>query len=229
MGKNGKKYVALIIILAITVMSVASSVMGATTLKKGSKGKDVEAVQKVLKKWGYYTGKIDGNFGPATREAVIRFQKKNKLKADGVVGSATAKAMGITLSGGGKDSKGTATNIDTSSNLYLLAKVVYGEARGEPYKGQVAVAAVVLNRVDSASFPNSISGVVYQSGAFDAVSDGQINLSPDESAIKAAKDAMNGYDPTNGCIYYYNPQTATSKWIRSREIMLTIGRHVFCK
>ena len=134
------------------------------------------------------------------------------------------KAMGIMNS----SSTSTSTSVN-SSDLNLLARVVYGEARGETYTGQVAVAAVVLNRVKSSSFPNTISGVIYQSGAFDAVSDGQINMTPDSTAKKAAQDALNGWDPSYGAIYYFNPSTATNKWIWSRPMTVTIGKHRFCK
>ena len=145
----------------------------------------------------------------------------NGLTADGIVGNKTAAAMGISLSGGGSSGY-------NSADEYLLARLIYGEARGEPYTGQVAVGAVVLNRVRSGSFPNTISGVIYQSGAFTAVSDGQINLTPNATAQKAARDAMSGWDPTNGCLFYYNPNTATSSWIRSRQVNLVIGEHYFC-
>ena len=191
------------------------------TLRQGSTGDKVSEMQRKLKNWGYYDGAVDGIFGSGTREAVIYFQRANGLGADGVVGSRTAAALGMTLSsshGGG----------NTSSDLTLLARVVYGEARGEPYTGQVAVAAVVLNRVRSSGFPNTIAGVVYQAGAFDCVSDGQINLAPDDTAYKAAQDAMNGWDPTYGCLFYYNPRTATSAWMLSRPVKLVIGDHNFC-
>lgn len=195
-------------------------------LKKGSKGDEVKEVQRRLKKWGYYSGSVDGVFGNGTRAAVIAFQKKNGLTADGVVGKATYKALGMTasynvLSGSGKQSD------YTSSDLYLLAKTIYAEGRGEPYTGQVAIGAVVLNRVRSSAFPNSIAGVVYQKGAFTAVADGQINLSPDNTAMSAAQDAINGWDPTGGAIYYYNPAIATSAWIFSRPTVTVIGKHVF--
>lgn len=176
-----------------------------------------------MKRWGYYSGSVDGIYGSGTEKAVKKFQKANGLTADGIAGKATLNAMGITSksssSGGG----------NSSNDLNLLSKVVYSEARGEPYVGQVAVAAIVLNRVSSSSFPNTVAGVVYQSGAFDAVSDGQINLTPDSTARKAAQDAINGWDPTYGCIYYFNPSTATSKWIWSRPQVITIGKHIFCK
>ena len=180
-------------------------------------------IQQRLKQWGYYSGSVDGVFGSGTLEAVKRFQKKNGLTADGIVGPKTAAAMGLALQSAGAASSGT-----TSNDVYLLARVIYGEARGEPYKGQVAIGAVVLNRVRSAQFPNTIAGVIYQRGAFDAVSDGQINLAPDQNALRAARDALNGYDPTGGCLFYYNPKTATSKWMLSRPVLLRIGNHVFC-
>lgn len=202
---------------------------GAQSLRQGASGAQVRQVQTRLKDWGYYTGSVDGVYGPKTVAAVKQFQRKHGLSADGIVGPATASKIGIRLSGGSSSSSGGGTSQGSNSNdVYLLARVIYGEGRGEPYTGQVAIAAVVLNRVKHPSFPNTIAGVVYQPGAFDAVADGQVNLNPDASALKAARDAMNGWDPTNGCIYYYNPRTATSKWIRSRPIMLTIGEHVFC-
>lgn len=188
----------------------------------GSSGEEVRQIQTKLKRWGYYNGSIDGIYGSKTVAAVKWFQSKNGLKADGIAGPATLKAMGITSSG---SSGGTASN----SDLNLLAHLIYAEARGEPYKGQVAVGAVVLNRVKSSSFPNSVAGVIYQRGAFSVVDDGQINLSPNQTAINAARDALNGWDPTSGCIYYFNPDTATSSWIWSRPYVITIGKHRFCK
>lgn len=194
------------------------------TLRRGSRGEAVKTVQQKLIRWGYLNGKADGIFGPATEKAVRYFQRKNGLQEDGIVGSATFEALGMRASGGttagGADSY---TNEDT----YLLARCIYGEARGEPYTGQVAVGAVVLNRVKSPEFPNTIAGVIYQRHAFTAVTDGQINLTPDDKAISAARDAMNGWDPTGGCLYYYNPATATSEWIFTREVVMTIGRHAF--
>lgn len=196
----------------------------AETLRYGSRGTQVRNLQYKLRQWGYYNGSIDGIFGSATLEAVKFFQRRNGLTVDGIVGPQTAAALGMTLTTSA--SGGSASS--SSGNLYLLARLVHGEARGEVYKGKVAVAAVVLNRVRSSSFPNTIAGVIYQSGAFDAVSDGQINLEPDQESINAARDAMNGWDPTNGCLYYYNPATATSKWMLSRPVLLRIGRHSFC-
>ncbi len=193
--------------------------------KYGSRGSEVTQIQTKLKRWGYYTGSIDGIYGTKTVNAVKYFQRKNGLTVDGIAGPATLKAMGIYSSSSSSSSSG-ATN---SSNVNLLARLIYGESRGEPYTGQVAVGAVVMNRVKSSSFPNSISGVIYQSGAFDAVSDGQINLTPDTNAKKAAQDAINGWDPSYGAIYYFNPATATNKWIWSRPMTITIGKHRFCK
>jgi len=187
----------------------------------GSRGTEVTNIQKKLKQWGYYDGKIDGIFGYQTYKAVRYFQYKNGLKVDGVVGPETLSALGLPT--------GTSQSSGSSRDIDLLAHLVHGEARGEPYIGQVAVAAVVLNRVKDSRFPNTIAGVIYQPGAFDAVSDGQINLEPIAQSYKAARDAMNGWDPTYGCIYYYNPSTATSKWIWSRPIMLSIGKHNFAK
>lgn len=191
--------------------------------KYGSRGSEVTQIQTKLKRWGYYKGNIDGIYGKQTLEAVKYFQRKNGLAVDGIAGPNTLRAMGIytSSSSGGSSS--------SSSNLNLLSRAIYGEARGEPYTGQVAVGAVVMNRVKSSSFPNSISGVIYQSGAFDAVSDGQINLTPDSTAKKAAQDALNGWDPSYGAIYYFNPATATNKWIWSRPMTVTIGKHRFCK
>ncbi len=179
-------------------------------------------IQTKLKRWGYYTGNVDGIYGPLTKEAGKYFQRKNGLSVDGIVGPKTAAALGMTLS-----SSSSSSSSISSSDLNLLAKCVYAEARGESYVGQVAIAAVVLNRVESPSFPNTIAGVIYQPYAFTAVDDGQINLTPNSTAYKAAQDALNGWDPTYGAIYYYNPATATSSWIWSRQTTVTIGNHVF--
>ena len=191
--------------------------------KYGSRGTEVKTIQEKLKRWGYYSGSVDGIYGSQTVSAVKKFQKKNGLTVDGIAGTQTLKAMGIT------SSSSSSSSSNNSSNVNLLARVVYGEARGEPYTGQVAVAAVVLNRVKSSKFPNTIAGVVYQSGAFDAVADGQVNMTPDATAKKAAQDALNGWDPSYGAIYYFNPNTATNKWIWSRPMTVTIGKHRFCK
>lgn len=187
----------------------------------GDKGDQVTLIQQKLKQYGYFSGTVDGVFGKQTYDAVVWFQRKNGLNVDGAVGESTAAALGITLTGS------VSAASYNESETYLLGRLVHGEARGEPYVGKVAVAAVVLNRVKSPSFPNTISGVIYQSGAFDAVSDGQINLTPDEDSLRAARDALNGWDPTGGCLYYYNPATATNGWIWSRTVQLSIGKHNF--
>lgn len=225
-----RKCLVFALVLSLSVVTILSfavvqttSVADAATLKQGSRGDMVKTVQQKLIRWGYLKGTADGIFGAKTKAAVIAFQKKNGLTADGIIGTRTAQALGISLS-----SSTSASSTSSSTDLNLLARVVYGEARGEPYTGQVAVAAVVLNRVRSSSFPNSVAGVVYQSGAFDCVSDGQINLTPNQSAYNAAKDALNGWDPTYGCLFYYNPRTATSKWMLSRTVKLSIGNHAFC-
>ena len=193
--------------------------------KYGSRGAEVTQIQTKLKRWGYYKGNIDGIYGSQTLEAVKYFQRKNGLTVDGIAGKKTLEAMGIFNSTGNSNSSNSASN----SDLNLLARAVYSEARGEPYVGQVAVAAVVLNRVKNSSFPNTISGVIYQPGAFTAVADGQINLTPNQTAYNAARDALNGWDPSYGSIYYFNPNTATSAWIWSRPHVITIGKHRFCK
>ena len=191
--------------------------------KYGSQGEEVRQIQTKLKRWGYYNGSVDGIYGSKTLSAVKSFQKKNGLTVDGIAGTKTLNAMGITNS---SNSSGTTSN---SSNVNLLAHLIYGEARGESYIGQVAVGAVIMNRVKSSLFPNTIAGVIYQKGAFDAVSDGQINMNPDSTAKKAAQDAINGWDPSYGAIYYFNPATATNKWIWSRPVTVIIGKHRFCK
>ena len=224
MGKTNVKAWLRLALIFMLCLSISGAAMAATP-RVGSSGEEVKTLQTKLKRWGYCTGRIEGVFGSGTKKAVIAFQKKNGLTPDGIVGPATLKALGMQSSSGSSASSGSNTN----GNLYLLARLVYGEARGEPYKGQVAVAAVVLNRVKSSKFPNSVSGVIYQSGAFSVVSDGQINLTPDETAIKAARDAMNGYDPTNGCLYYYNPAKTTNKWMLSKPVLLRIGNHAFFK
>lgn len=228
------RFVVAPILLAIIVLMVLLALNAYDTkvenaeavvvLKRGSSGSLVRTLQTKLKNWGYYSGKVDGVFGAQTETAVRYFQRVNKLGVDGKVGAKTAKALGMSLTASNSSSNGSYA----SQDLYLLARVVYGEARGEPYLGQVAVAAVVLNRVKSSQFPNTISGVVYQPWAFTCVNDGQINMTPNDTAKKAAQDAINGWDPTYGCLFYYNPRTATSNWIRQKEVHLSIGSHVFC-
>ena len=228
--KEKSKRIGLIILVISTIAFIVYNVFvnGNTVLalsKYGSRGAEVTQIQTKLKRWGYYKGNVDGIYGSQTLAAVKLFQRKNGLVVDGIAGKNTLAAMGIFSS----SSSSSSSSNSNSSNVNLLSRLVYGEARGEPYSGQVAVAAVVLNRVKSSSFPNTVSGVIYQSGAFDVVSDGQINLTPDSTAKKAAQDAINGWDPSYGAIYYFNPSTATNKWIWSRPMTVTIGKHRFCK
>lgn len=229
--------VCAVTVLAVITLGCASayfitasneSVVEPTAIVNASSAKsDIKLVQQKLKNWGYYTGAVDGIYGSKTKSAVRLFQKRNGLVVDGIVGNKTLSAMGISqskLSGGNSSSSVSGYS---NSDVKLLARLIYAEARGESYQGQVAVGAVVLNRVKSSSFPNTISGVIYQPYAFTCVNDGQINLTPNSTALKAAKDAMNGWDPTYGCLYYYNPKVATSSWIYSRPTVVTIGNHVF--
>lgn len=233
MKKIKKKTEIVFIILTLILLIIGFSLVSKynesfATSRYGSRGTEVKEIQTKLKNWGYYTGTVDGIYGSSTLAAVKKFQSKNGLTVDGIAGKTTLAAMGITSS---TTSTSTSSNTTTatSSNINLLSRLIYGEARGEPYTGQVAVGAVVLNRVKSSKFPNTIPGVIYQAGSFDCVSDGQINLTPNDSCKKAAQDAINGWDPSYGAIYYFNPATATNQWIWSRPLTVVIGKHRFCK
>lgn len=204
------------LIVIFVLVSILCLTVGALS-KMGSTGSEVSKIQSRLKEWGYYGGAVDGIFGTATRDAVKKFQRANGLVPDGIVGSKTLAAIGI--------SGGSSYN---SADYELLARIISAEARGESYLGQVAVGAVVLNRMEHPSFPDTVSGVVYQNGAFSCLYDGQFYEPIADSAYSAARDALNGLDPSGGAIYYYNPKTATNKWIRSRPVITTIGRHIFC-
>ena len=193
--------------------------VGAVTYKKGSSGSVVTQIQTKLKNWGYYAGDTDGVFGSKTEAAIRKFQQANGLTVDGQAGPRTLAALGV--------SGGEAAD-SNSGDVALLARLISAEARGEPYTGQVAVGAVVLNRMKHPSFPNTMSGVIYQSNAFTCVSDGQFNEPVEYACYQAARDALNGWDPSGGAIYYFNPATATSKWIWSRPTIVVIGRHRFC-
>ena len=223
-NKNIKIVILIVSILIIVVVGFFQNNKVEALSKYGSKGEEVKQIQTKLKNWGYYNGSVDGIYGSKTTEAVKYFQRKNGLKVDGIAGEKTLKALGIN-----NTNSTTSANSNNDSNLNLLSRLIYGEARGEPYIGQVAVGAVVLNRVKSSSFPNTIAGVIYQNGAFDVVSDGQINLTQNSTAKKAAQDALNGWDPSYGAIYYFNQNTAKNKWIWSRPMTVTIGKHRFCK
>ena len=215
------KYKKMLIIIFVFLISISSICFSLS--RYGSTGDEVKQIQTKLKNWGYYTGNVDGIFGSKTFEAVKKFQKANGLTVDGIVGEKTLAALGI------QESSNNSYSNSNNTDLNLLSKLVNAEARGEPYNGMVAVAATVLNRVSDSRFPNTIAGVIYQSGAYTCVSDGQINLAGTEQSKKAAQDAINGWDPTYGCIYYFNPNTATSSWIWSRPQVLKIGSHIFCK
>ncbi len=214
--------IAFILMLGLILYSTQLEVTPALS-KVGSQGNEVRQIQTLLKDWGYYKGSVDGIFGVQTKNAVVSFQKKNGLSADGVAGPATLKALGI-YSGGAQQDTGT-----SGSDMYLLANIISAEARGEPFEGQVAVGACVLNRVEHPSFPDTLYGVVYQPGAFTAITDGQIKESIAESARKAAREALNGSDPSGGSIYYFNPDKTSNKWIRTRPVIKRIGSHLFCK
>ena len=226
--KRKKTAVCLAAVLLLLSMLLPAQIARtqAATYSWGSSGPMVTKIQNNLKKWGYYTGAVDGVFGAETSRAVRQFQRKNGLTVDGIVGNSTLAALGISGSSG---SSGGSASGSQNANLYLLARIISAEARGEPYEGQVAVGAVVLNRVRHPSFPNTLSGVIYQNGAFTAIVDGQFDQPISSSAYRAARDAMNGWDPSGGAIYYYNPVKSTSKWIFSRPVIKTIGNHVFAK
>ena len=224
-----KIIICLIILISLCGIFVGTKILKIDTTetlsKYGSNSNEVKQIQEKLKRWGYYKGNVDGIYGSKTVSAVKLFQKKNGLTVDGIAGDKTLSAMGIQSSG----SQNNSSNSNNTNDVKLLSRVIYGEARGEPYVGQVAVGAVILNRVKNSSFPNTLAGVIYQSGAFDAVTDGQVNMNPDSDAKKAAQDAINGWDPSYGAIYYFNPETATNKWIWSRPLTIKIGKHRFCK
>ena len=226
MSPERKKLVlALALIFAVNIFIIALAQRASAELyKKGSSGPTVTEIQTRLKNWGYYSGEVDGVYGSRTEKAVRWFQQKNGLSADGQVGDLTLAALGIPTSGGAAESG----NSGGSGSLDLLARLISAEARGEPYEGQVAVGAVVLNRVNHPSFPSSVAEVIYQPGAFSCLDDGQFDEPVAESAYRAARDAVNGWDPTYGAIYYFNPSTATSKWIWSRPLIVNIGKHRFC-
>lgn len=208
----------ILITLFLSSISIYQYYSTVSTLSKyGSRGTEVTTIQKKLKSWGYYTGTIDGIYGWKTTQAVRYFQSKNGLTVDGVAGTKTLSAIGIT------------SNSTVSNDSNLLARLINGEARGEPYIGQVAVGAVILNRVNHPSFPNTIAGVIYQPGAFTAITDGQVHATMLSSSYKAANDSLTGWDPSYNAIYYYNPAKTTNKWIWSRQVTITIGKHIFAK
>ena len=210
-----------VILLTLAMLLSVCGISAAGLSKIGSRSEEVRAVQQALKEKGYYNYTVDGIFGTRTRSAVISFQRDNGLQQDGIAGEKTLKALGVSTSGSSYGGY-------SSSDYDLLARIISAEARGESYLGQVAVGAVILNRIEHPSFPDTLSGVIYQKGAFSCLNDGQFYESVADSAYSAARDAINGLDPSGGAIYYYNPSTATSKWIFSRPVITTIGNHRFC-
>ena len=217
--KKAKLTAALAALFLVNILLISLSQQAeAVAYKQGSSGSVVTKIQQTLKNAGYYTYTVDGIYGSRTTAAVKKFQKAYGLTVDGICGAQTLAALGIRVQDASADRNTRA----------LLARLISAEARGEPYVGQVAVGAVVLNRVKHPSFPNTIPGVIYQSGAFSCISDGQFDQPVADSAFRAADDALNGWDPTGGAIYYFNPSTATSAWIWSRPLILTIGKHRFC-
>lgn len=224
MGKHKKRLIfslALIFGLNILIITLAQSAQAAT-YRQGSTGQEVRTIQDKLVRWGYFQGPVDGIYGAKTATAVKKFQQKNGLSADGIAGTATQRALGMSS----ENESGASAN--QNGTVELLARVISAEARGEPYSGQVAVGSVILNRVGHPSFPNTIAGVVYQPGAFSCMDDGQIDQPVSDSSVRAAREAMNGADPSSGAIYYFNPSTATSSWIWSRPLIKVIGKHRFC-
>lgn len=202
------------------------------TLFWGSRGSDVTLMQKRLKAWGYYRGRVDGIYGGSTFSAVRSFQRKNGLRADGIVGARTWSALGLgytTAKAPARPAAKGVRGVTNKNDLHLVARLIHAEARAEPYVGQVSVAAVLLNRVRNPKFPNSVAGVIYQPLAFESVANGQFNLPPTSQNYKAARDALNGWDPTYGCTFFWNPAKRVSKWIWSRRIIVRYGRHVFGK
>lgn len=230
-----KTWEIITVILLCTVFAIASPVSSFTSTnsdgsynaievlsKIGSRGDEVRKIQKKLKELGYYSGSVDGIFGTNTQNAVKSFQRNCGLTVDGIAGPKTLLYLGL-------GSSSSSSSQTSSNDAYLLAKVIAAEARGESYTGQVAVGAVVLNRVRHPSFPDSVSGVIYQAGAFSCVRDSNWSVAPNATSQKAAQDAINGWDPSGGAIYYYNPAKTSNAWIRSRPVVKTIGSHVFCK
>lgn len=218
----------LAVIAAVTLFFTPPTESVEALVKVGSQGSEVRAVQTRLKELGFFNDKIDGIFGSKTRAAVIAFQKNRGLTPDGIAGKNTLAALGI--SSGSTSGSGNNTSLGgfSSSDINLLARIISAEARGEPYAGQVAVGAVILNRIEHPSFPNTLAGVIYQPGAFSCLNDGGVNAAVADSAYRAARDAINGQDPSGGAIYYYNPAKSTNKWIFSRPVITTIGAHRFC-
>ena len=223
--KHGFRYlwrILVILLVNVLIIALAGNFGGSvqTLSKVGSTGEEVRQIQTKLKEYGVYTGEVDGIYGTQTKNAVIAFQKYNGLAADGIAGEQTLRKLGI--------SSGAGQGGFSSSDVDLLAKIISAESRGEPYQGQVAVGAVILNRIEHPSFPNTLAGVIYQPGAVSCLYDGGVDAAVADSAYRAARDAINGNDPSGGAVYYYNPAKSTNKWIFSRPVITVIGNHRFC-
>lgn len=225
-SRSVRRFYKALAISLVLFAAAAAAALSIYTLREepaisqvGSRGKEVTAIQQELKARGLFTVGVTGYYGEETRKAVLRFQKQQGIQQTGIAGPITLKALGISVG---------SIPAATDANIYLLARIISAEARGEPYTGQVAVGAVVLNRIEHPSFPDTLAGVIYQNGAFTAVTDGQFNEPISDSAYRAARDALNGWDPTGGCIYYYNPSKTSNKFIWSRPVVITIGAHRFC-
>lgn len=213
------------LVVLVNIMVIAMLLSGASKAlsKYGSTGGEVTQIQQRLAELGYNPGKADGIFGTQTKNAVISFQRDYGLDDDGIAGPKTLEALGLTEGGG----SGGGYAGFSESDVQLLAKIISAESRGEPYQGQVAVGAVIMNRIAHPSFPNTLSGVIYQNGAFSCLYDGGVNAPVADSAYQAAREAINGSDPTGGAVYYYNPAKTTNQWIYSRQVVATIGAHRF--
>lgn len=224
-----KRKISILLILILSILFIGALVyenIYAQNLAWGSSGAEVTELQNRLSRWGYYDGPISGTYGPQTYEAVRFFQQRNGLTVDGIVGPQTRAALGMPTTAAAPTAP-VSRGVSRSDDVQMLARAIHAESKGEPYEGQVAVGAVILNRVRSADFPNTIAGVVYQPCAFEPVKRGAINETPGDSAHRAARDALNGWDPTGGALYFWNPATATSRWIWTRTVTLRIGKHVF--
>lgn len=230
----GLAVTSLMITLAIAYKGLpVAQAQNIPTVSLGSRGPNVTLLQQRLQQWGYYSGSLDGVFGRATDEAVRRFQARNGITVDGVVGRSTWSSLGllrqVSPSNAATPAQAGASTVgNRSENLELLARVIAGEAEGEPYVGQVAVGAVILNRINHPEFPNTLAGVVYQPHAFESVTNGLIwRRTPDATARRAAQDALNGWDPTYDSIFFWNPYKPVSAWIWSRPVVVQHGNHVF--
>ncbi|MFP4662271.1 MAG: spore cortex-lytic enzyme [Halanaerobiales bacterium] len=223
--------IIVMVIIVVTAVYLPEAQAAQPTLSWGSSGTSVRVLQRKLLEWGYFEGRVDGTYGPATYRAVIDFQRKNRIRVDGVVGRETWGALGYRWSGSaGSQPRAVRTSgrgVSRNNDVEMIARLIHAEARAEPFEGQVAVAAVLLNRVNSPSFPNTVSGVIYQPLAFESVANGQFNLPPNDQNRKAARSAINGWDPTHGSLFFWNPSKPVSKWIWSRRIVRRIGEHVF--